>query len=51
MCGDINKLYDECINNLAETLLFYRNELSLGKAKEILSEYKNQGKIIIEKWI
>ena len=50
ICGDINKLYDECLNNLSETLTYYRKDLNSEKAKEILNEFRNQGKILVEKW-
>jgi len=50
ICGDINKLYDECISNLTDTLIHFRNDLNKEKGKEILKEINNQGRIIIEKW-
>jgi len=50
ICGDINKLFGECMNNLAETLVFFEKDMSIEKGKDILKEFNQQGKIIIEKW-
>jgi hypothetical protein len=50
ICGDISKLFEECLNNLAETLLFYRKDLSYINAREILKGFVSQGKILTEKW-
>jgi len=50
VCGDIGKLYEECLNNLADAFAFFRKESSKEKGREILKEFCNQGKIIVEKW-
>jgi sulfite reductase alpha subunit-like flavoprotein len=50
ICGDVAKLYDECINNIIY-ILSKKNGYPREHALKILEGMKFNNKIIIEKWI
>jgi len=50
ICGDIEKLYDECMENLIQT---HQEKLGCGRnaVVKIFDERKVDNKIVIEKWM
>jgi sulfite reductase alpha subunit-like flavoprotein len=50
ICGDVEKLYDECINNI-QIILSCRNGLNSEISNKYIQKMKDSGKLIIEKWM
>jgi len=50
ICGDLEKLYDECISNII-LILMRNNKYSKDECIKIIEDLKNTNRIILEKWI
>jgi len=49
ICGDLNKLYNECRNNFI-TVFQDKLQISKDNSEVIFEKMKEDDKIIIEKW-
>ncbi len=49
ICGDLEKLYDECISNIV--LILMRNNYPKEYCIKLIEDMKNSNRIILEKWI
>ena len=49
ICGDIEKLYDECVNNIM-TVLMSKEKKPREVCVKFIEEMKINGRVIIEKW-
>jgi sulfite reductase alpha subunit-like flavoprotein len=49
ICGDIEKLYDECIANIMSTLM-KKESYTMELSKKYVEDMKSKGRLILEKW-
>ncbi len=50
ICGDVAKLYDECIENILY-ILHCKNQYPREYSLKLIEDMRNSNRIIIEKWI
>jgi len=50
ICGDIDKLLDECLENIL-SIYMKRNNLPRDQSVKYMESMKMKNKIIVEKWL
>lgn len=50
ICGDLEKLYDECISNII-LILMKNNKYPKDYCIKYIEDLKNSNRLIMEKWI
>lgn len=50
ICGDLEKLYDECLSNIV-FILMKNNSYPREYCIKLIEDMKNTNRIILEKWV